>query len=317
MRMKSFIWRWGLFFCGFFILSGCGKTEFAPTKEPYVIGVVTKSRNSEYWMSVCSGLEKAAEDFHVETVILSPDSETDGAIQEEMIRELIEKKVDALAISPIDSYDNGKYLKEAEEKGIPVFSYDTPFEDTSIPYIGIDNEKVGYELGEAMAESLNHHGNIMIVAGSTKQASHQDRITGFKNSIATYKEIKIDVVKTGYSNLRISEQELEKLRMEYPEIDGVMTTSAVTALGIAEAMEGTGVKIATVDAQEDALKAVEDGRITVLAAQSGYDIGYETIRYIINTKKGKKQENVKLLETEIMIKENAAQYQNLKKEPKI
>ena len=51
----------------------------------------------------------------------------------------------------------------------------------------------------------------------------------------------------------------------------------VTALGLSEATEGREISIVSVDAQEDALKAVQDGRIVALGAQSGYQIGYETI----------------------------------------
>ena len=68
--------------------------------------------------------------------------------------------------------------------------------------------------------------------------------------------------------------------VKYPDLDGIMTTSAVTALGLSEA-EGRENSIVSVDAQEDALKAVQDGQIVALGAQSGYQIGYETIRYIV------------------------------------
>ena len=68
---------------------------------------------------------------------------------------------------------------------------------------------------------------------------------------------------------------MEEIQANYPNLDGIMTTSAVTALGLAEATRGSGIAIATLDDQEDAIRAVEEGRITVLGAQSGYEIGYE------------------------------------------
>lgn len=63
-------------------LAGCSKRQETVSKtDPYVIGVVTKSRDSEYWMSVCSGMEKAADEEGVSVLIVSPDTETDVRLQ--------------------------------------------------------------------------------------------------------------------------------------------------------------------------------------------------------------------------------------------
>ena len=39
-------------------MAGCGKTKEEAKAPKYTIGVVTKSKSSEYWMSVCSGMER-------------------------------------------------------------------------------------------------------------------------------------------------------------------------------------------------------------------------------------------------------------------
>lgn len=294
-------------------LSGCAGKPEEETEDRYTIGVVTKSRNSEYWMSVCAGMENAAKADHAQVVILSPDSETNEVVQKKMIRDLLKRGVDALAVSPINSYDNRDYIKEADKKGIPVFAYDTPIVDAQVPYIGIDNEKTGYEVAEKLAEKMGHKGRIAVIAGSELQASHRERVLGFEHYMSLEPDIKIEVVKSGYSNLRVSEKEMEEIRKDYPGLDGIMTTSAVTALGIAEATAGTGIAIATIDDQEDAIRAVEKGRIAVLAAQSGYEVGRDAIRYIIRDLEGVKQKPEEILHVQILTQENVEEYQNLKK----
>ena len=291
-------------------IGGCAGKDVQEPEGEFIIGVVTKSRNSEYWMSVNAGMEKAAKEMNVKTVILSPDTETDKKIQKKMIRDLLKMKVNALAVSPIDSNDNQDYYLQAQALGIP---YDTPIADVDVPYIGIENEKVGYELAKALAEKMGHKGNIAIIAGSREQTSHEKRIAGFEKYMEQEPDMHIEVEKSGYSNLRVSEQEMAEIQSNYPDLDGIMTTSAVTALGLAEATKGSGIAIASVDDQEDAIRAVEEGRITVLGAQSGYDIGYETVKYIVNDKKGVKQDWEKILDTQILTRENVEDYQNLKK----
>ena len=106
---------------GFCSLSGCGssakKTE---EREQVSIGVVTKSRSSEYWLSVCDGMRDAAEKYHADVVILSPDSETEEKVQENMICDLLKTDIQALAVSPINSYECEDYVNSAREKGISV-----------------------------------------------------------------------------------------------------------------------------------------------------------------------------------------------------
>lgn len=283
---------------------GCQKHQSAETENPkYVIGVVTKSRDSEYWMSVCSGMEKAASDLGVSVIIMSPDTETDEKSQQQMIGSLLKKDIDALAVSPINSYNAQDYLKRAEEKGIQVVSYDTKILEKGVPYIGIDNEKVGRDLAEYMAGRMKKKGLVGIISGNLKQSSHASRLKGFKDYIEKNTDIKIAFTESGYSNLRMSEQEISRLMKEHPDLNGIFATSAVTALGIMEYMGDRPVLIATVDAQEDALNAVKKGRIAALAYQPGYEIGYETIRYIVNQKEGKKQPGQKMIDADLKIKQ--------------
>lgn len=272
--------------------------------DSYVIGVATKSSNSEFWMSVSSGMEKASIDFGVSVLIVSPDTETDDQVQKKMIDNLLKRDIDALAVSPIDSYNAQEYLEKAREMGIPVFSYDTQIADETIPYIGIDNYKIGSELAAYMAKQLGNQGNVGIISGNLSQIAHKRRVEGFEDYIRQNTDINVVFVKSGYSNLRMSEREISALIEEHPNVSGILASSAVTALGIMEYLREKPVLIATVDAQEDAIAAVKSGKIAALATQSGYDIGYETIRYIVNQKNGVEQDMEKILDVDILTKDS-------------
>lgn len=251
-------------------LSGCSSSAKKTEEEQVTIGVVTKSKSSEYWLSVCDGMKDAAEKYHADVVILSPDSETEEEVQKNMIRDLLKTDIQAMAVSPIDSYECEDYLNFAREKGISVYACDTPIEDSEIPYIGIDNEKLGYELGKQLAKALDHKGKIGVIAGDFKQAGHRMRVAGFEKYMEKEPRITIEMVRNGYSNMRVSQKDVDEILVKYPDLNGIMATSAVTALGLSEATEGREISIVSVDAQEDALKAVQDGRIVALGAQSGY-----------------------------------------------
>ena len=191
-----------LSFCS---LSGCGPSAKKTEEEKVTIGVVTKSKSSEYWLSVCDGMEDAAEKYHADVVILSPDSETEEKVQKNMIRDLLKTDIQALAVSPIDSYECEEYVQQAKEKGISVYACDTPIEDADVPYIGIDNEKLGYELGEQLARALDHKGKIGVIAGDFNQAGHWMRVNGFEKYMEKEPGITIEMVRNGYSNMQVSQ----------------------------------------------------------------------------------------------------------------
>lgn len=295
------------------MLCGCiYNTETPAAEEPFTIGVVTKSRSSEYWLTVCSGMEKAAEEYGAELVILYPDTEENALLQQRMLEDLVKKNVDALAVSPIDSNNNG-YIEKAREKDIPVYAYDTRILDYDVPYIGIDNHKAGYELAEALAEKLGYEGSVGIVTGELNQDSHKQRLEGFQDYIKEQPKMEIAFVETGYSNKQISDKRIREILNENPELKGIMATSAVTGLGLMESVKGRDIQIASIDVQEDAIKAVSNGEMAVLAAQDGYKIGYETVAYIMDEFDGKEREQDEILDISILTEDNAKDYKDLKK----
>ena len=69
---------------------GCSNhSSWQKAKDRYVVGVVTKSNTSEYWMSVNSGMEAAAAKYDMDVITLAPDSELDREVQEKQVEKLI------------------------------------------------------------------------------------------------------------------------------------------------------------------------------------------------------------------------------------
>ncbi len=298
--------------CTFLLLLTACRNAGAPAENtrsrPYTVGIVTKSGTSEYWMTVHQGMEVAAGELGMDIIFLSPDSETNEEAQIKMVETLIKRKVSIIAVSPIDSYERPSYFDMALDAGIPIVSYDTGFSDLEVPYIGIDNEKAGQELARYLAEELEHKGEVGIISGDLKQMSHRQRMEGFLSYMDTEPEIHVAFTESGYSNLRMTEEKVRKLREEYPLVQGIIATSAVTAIGITESIPESEVRIVSIDIQEDAIDAVRDGKIAALIAQSGYDIGYQTIQYIYDFLADSTEASDKILEAELLTEQNVDAY---------
>ena len=294
--------------CGILLWWGDGKKDTISRTDPYRIGVVTKSRTSEYWMMMQSGMETAARETGAELILFSPESEADQEEQEKLAGSLIRKNVDVLAVAPIDSETYPDYRKAAEEKGIPLISYDTPFEDPDIPYVGIDNEKAGYRLAEYLCEALDHHGDIGVISGDTRQLNHRQRVDGIYKYIEKEPNMQVVFVEEGYGNRKLSEKEIHKLQNQYPEIRGIIANSAVAALGLVDEVKDRDILVVSHDAQSDSLEALREGSISALIAQYGYEIGYETILYIDAMYKGEEVPKKKILEAELLTGESLEEY---------
>lgn len=294
--------------CAGLFLTACGREQQNRIEEKYTIGVVTKSGTSEYWMSLCEGMEQAAGEYDMDIILLQPDSEKNKEAQIKMMETLARKNVDIIAISPIDSKDEQAYMEVALKKEIPVITFDDGFDNQEITYIGIDNEKAGYELMKYMAEQMDHTGQVGIIAGPLSQRCHRLRIEGAKKYLKEETDMELVYVESGYSNLQMKETEIKRLQQEYPEVKGVMVTSAATAMGFVDAVSNQGIHIVSVDAQSDAVSALRQGKITALMAQSGYDVGYETVHYIEGLRKQEVKENKKILDFPMLTQSNVEEY---------
>lgn len=307
MRKRKLL-RTGLLLGAALFCTACGREWKVTQEQKFTLGVITKSGTSEYWMSLREGMEAAAKEYDMDILILQPDSETNKEAQIKMMESLGKKKVDMIAVSPMDSAAATEYLEVVGERGIPVISYDDGFDSQQIPYVGIDNEKAGYDLMKYLAEQMGHKGAVGIISGCLTQRCHRLRIEGAKKYIEQEPDMTLAYVESGYSNLQMKEEEIDRLQETYPEVQGVMVTSAVTAMGFVDAVADKDMKIVSVDAQTDAVDALREGKITALTAQSGYTLGYETIRYIVETENRETEETQRIVDAQLLTKDNVSEY---------
>ena len=113
------------------------------TKSKKKIGVVLKALDSEHWLTVKKGAEKAAEDEGIDVAVLAPEKESNVEQQFKIIENLIQKKVDALVIAPCDSTGVNPFIETANKLKIPVFTVDTNADADIVSFAGTDNKMGG------------------------------------------------------------------------------------------------------------------------------------------------------------------------------
>ncbi len=304
-----------------FLLAGCAPQTSYDNNQPdnmlnykYKVGVVLKAMDSEYGLSLKSGIETASEEFGVNSIIVHPISETDVQAQNIMINDMLNSDVDAIVIMPCDSYNTEQYMNKAKEKDIPVFSMDTEMYGQDEPYIGSNNQEIGTIAAEYMSELLNGKGSVAVLAGTLIQSPHADRLMGFKEYIEAETDIHIVYEAEAYSSFLEGVKKTGEIFEMYPDIDGIFCTNATMALGVVDRMEfmdiNRAIPIIGVDTQSDSIHKILDGKIAGMVSQNGYDIAYETIGAVAKYLNGEKVEGNIYIKSDLITKKNALKYLN-------
>jgi ribose transport system substrate-binding protein len=104
------------------------------------IGVVPKGRAHLFWQSVHAGANKAARENDVEIEWNGPATETDFNGQLQIIDAMINKRLDAIALAPIDKKVMVNIVERAASQGIPVVIFDSPVDtDRFVAQVATDN----------------------------------------------------------------------------------------------------------------------------------------------------------------------------------
>ena len=107
-------------------LIGCQRQEEAQAApgEPY-IAVVSKGEQHDFWQQVRRGANAAATEFGIRISYEGPPSESDVAIQVQMLNSAIAQRPIAVALASLDTNAVMDQLVSLQSQGIPVVGFDS------------------------------------------------------------------------------------------------------------------------------------------------------------------------------------------------
>src|SRR5256885_6342076 len=129
--------------------------------------------------------------FHPEVDFIIRDASGDTRKQIDQIKELIDKKVDLLIVSPNEAQPITPIVEKAMGNNIRVIIVDrrTSTQNYSA-YVGASNYEVGEDAASFANSFLKGKGNIMEVSDIPGSSADIDRHKGFLDLISTYPGIK-------------------------------------------------------------------------------------------------------------------------------
>ena len=201
--------------------------------------------------------------------IIVMDAEEDNQKQIRQIRELINRKVDVLIISPNEPNSITPIAVEAHRAGIPTIIADRKINsDEYTSYVGGDSYEIGKMAGEHASTLLPDQATILEIWGTKTTSPAIERHQGFVDGLDNSKQFDIISVE-GKWRREIAREETGQLP-DYKGIDLVYAHNDVMAIGAREAIFDrdstllSKIKIMGVDGafgKDAGLEAVADGRL--------------------------------------------------------
>ncbi|MCB0636797.1 MAG: substrate-binding domain-containing protein [Lewinella sp.] len=221
-----------------FIWQGCANNgEREPT---YLIGFSQCTGNDAWRRTMQEDMARELA-FHPEVKLITLDAEGDNDRQVKQVRELLEKEIDLLIVSPNEAAPITPVVEEVFNKGIPVIIVDRR---TTSPlysaYVGADNYQIGYIAGHYAANQLGSIGNIMEIWGLRGSTPAIDRHQGFVNALRDYPDITIVDSVDGEWLRETARQRIPPLLQARRDIDLVFAHNDMMALAAYQVAEQMG-----------------------------------------------------------------------------
>jgi ribose transport system substrate-binding protein len=168
---------------------------------------------------------------HPNVSLIVLDGNVDVAKQNNDVRDLIARGVDAVLLSPVESAALGPASRAVMREGIPliVMDRDVPTEKTL--FIGQSNVTMGESVARVMAEDLDGQGNIVVITGLQGSSPAIDRDRGMKNVLADHPGINVLAVGDGQWIREPAVPIMEDFLTAFPEIDAVFSHAEESSWG--------------------------------------------------------------------------------------
>ena len=282
------------------VLAACGKKEepapvAAPAAKEITVAYITNGNTNEGWTLINGGAKTAGQKPGIKFIELAAEK---GELSKQLaiVEDMITRKVNAIAIAPVDSAGIAPAIAKAMAAGIAVVAVDTGITGAAITsYVATDNIKAAMVQGDWAAEQIKDGDTVIYITGDLGQSTGQERKKGFLDGLnAKRKNVKVVEVATTWDQT-MAQNGVETALRANPKAKVIACAWDGGALGAKAAMMAAGKKpgsimIAGFDGSPGGLDMMKDGWQQANAAQMLAKIGQVGVETAIAAAEGKKVE---------------------------
>lgn len=293
-------------------------TSYQPKKDSYKIYCTYKNIHSWY-DAIKAGVDAAVADLAAKGVTVDYEwygpAEPDAVDQVNSIETAVGQGYDLIAVDVNQPETTAQAINDAVAAGVPVATFaSSDIEDCDRAFFvgNTDNYGDGCALAKAVCEKMGGKGQIAILSGTMGAASHEERLKGFKDTIAKYPDIEIVDEQRDNDSVEKAISITESWLQAYPDLKGILCNNMSNPVGACQAVKDAGksgdIVIGGMDHDLRTLQYLQDGTLYVAQVQNCYDMGYKLIWNAVKTIDGEKVDEVTDVGSTSVYKDDAQKY---------
>lgn len=298
-------------------LTGCSKDSSTGGSNDgeITIGYAINNMNDTFQTYIVDAAKAKAEEYGYKIEI--QDSQEDVVRQQDQVKAMIDKGVDALIVVPVDTSAMEPITNAALEAGIPlVYVNRNPFGDGEVPdgvyYVGSQEIIAGQLQAEYLVELMGEEGGVAILMGILSNEGAVKRTEGNESVLSKYPGIQILAKESGNWQKDQGMSITENWITAYGDkLKAILSNNDEMAIGALNALEAAGrndVIVMGVDAIPDAVQLVAEGKLAATVLQDANGQGEGAVNVVHKVLKGEKTEKVTWIEFKLVTKENVEEY---------
>jgi ribose transport system substrate-binding protein len=290
------------------LLTGIAALGACNRQDRRTVAVIPKGRAHLFWQSVHAGAVAASREDDVEIVWNGPSTETDFNGQLQIVDAMINRRVDAICLAPIDKKVMVSVVDRAAAQKIPVVIFDSGIDtENFVSQVATDNYQAGQIAADRMGEILGGKGKVVMVAVQPGAASTMAREQGFEEEIASrFPGISIADKRYGMADFAKSRAVAENMLTAFPDLNGLFASNESSTVGAAQALKSrsANVKMVGFDWSPPLLDDLRAGAIDSLVVQNPFQMGYESVRSAVKAIRGETVTKINNLPPRLIRKED-------------
>lgn len=280
---------------------------------PYKIALCMSHQTNAFTIAVGAGAKAKAEELGVTVDIF--DGKQDQATQASQVEQCVNSGYDGILVEPVSVDGIVPAVKAANEEGVPVITVVQQMSGQSEyakAYRGGNDANAGQLQMEKVAELLGGKGNIAILYGPMGSDGQIIRKEGYDKTLANYPDIHVEFAETANWVTEEALSLVENWLSTGTEINAIVAQNDGMAMGALKAVEDAGLKdsviVVGVDAVDDALSAINEGRLDGTISQDAAGQGALGVQAMVDYLNGEEIEPVEYTECIWVTKDNVADY---------
>ncbi|MEZ6095425.1 MAG: sugar-binding protein [Pirellulaceae bacterium] len=256
---------------------------------------------ADFWKIGEAGAMKAAQDLNVDVEVKMPPA-TGGTApnQKRILEQLMNKGVEAFAVSPADPANQTDLLNEIA-KNSKLITHDSDAPDSNrLLYVGMSNYDAGRMVGELVKEAIPDGGNVILFIGSIEQDNGRLRRQGVIDELLDrshdpkrYDAPDEEVGNDKYTILatRVDDfdearkkQQPEQALVKYDKIDCMVGLFEYNPPFILDALTTNGkigqIKVVGFDENPRTLEEIKKGNCVGTVVQDPFNYGYKSVEIL-------------------------------------